>query len=480
MRARSLVALLLALMLMAGPAQAVFSPQGQQLADGWQQGQPMMLTLGAQLDAWQELPADDLPAVSAWLNGLSLRLALAEDRWDMALLHGDREALRAAQTPLEQDTQLIMGPPATAFLGNPERDPLNLLLGHEPSADWAALAGLPDRLTGALPGLWALLAPHAVQADKRQTIHNVGTAASRVEHTLSAEQWNALWPQAAPALAQALGEGTAADVVRSLRFTTEGSLRRLLDGEGRDIGLRFEGGLSTVSMDERRVTLLMGYQPVQGLYLNLKAPQSSGRDTLEIAFTAALTGKAPQRNLTADWTVTRRLDGKGDTRQGILTLRSKDTPQGEALTGRVRMTHRPAGGKASRLTLEPDLVLADGRMEGSLRMKQETGGKTALDLTWHLSLAPGAMPEPPAPQRSFDLRDAADAQLPAARQALTAALLAATRGLLMDLPEPQRLLLIHLMGRDLRTQDMPAPHTPGHETNRYLVTDPLSTEEGTP
>ena len=44
-----------------------------------------------------------------------------------------------------------------------------------------------------------------------------------------------------------------------------------------------------------------------------------------------------------------------------------------------------------------------------------------------------------------------------------------------DPAERPRLLLIHLMGRDLRTQDIHAPDSP-NANNHYLVT----TEEETP
>ena len=158
----------------------------------------------------------------------------------------------------------------------------------------------------------------------------------------------------------------------------------------------------------------------------------------------------------------------------MLTLRSRDTAQQETLTGRVRITDKPIGGRASRLTLTPDFTLADGQAQGSLRIQQDAGGKTVLDAAVRLTAMTGTMPKASEPERSFDLLDPTGQQQPAARQAFQQMMLSALRGLLMELPEPQRLLLIHLMGRDLRTQDSP------NQTDGYPVTHILSTEEGTP
>jgi len=472
-----LMALTMALLLASAPAQAVFSPQGADMLRRWQEGEPLALTLGTDLAAWSELPDDDIPAVAAWLSKLSLRLHAASgaaQNWNMSLAHDGQDVLRVSSEQREDDLTLAVSPPATAYTGTVNRDPLSLLLGEDaPTSDWAALTGLADRLQGALPALWEALAADGEHSQKRQTIRNVGTAVSRIEYTLSAEQWNALWPQAAPALT--MGDASPiGDFIRSLRFTGDGSLRRLLDKDGRDMALRFAGQIMAGDMTERHITLLVGQQPGAGLYLNLKAPETDGSNTLEIALTAALAEKPGLRTLSADWTMTRRQDGPRHTQQGALTLRSRDENQGEAWSGRLRVTDRPLVGKASRYTLTPTLTIAQGQAKGTLHVKQETGGKTALDISLTLNAAPAPLPAIPTPQRSFDLRDTANMQASAAQQTWSMTLLNALRGLLMKLPEPQRLLLIHLMGRDLRTQDIHAPDSP-NANNHYLVT----TEEET-
>lgn len=475
-----LMALTMALLLASAPAQAVFSPQGADMLRRWQEGEPLALTLGTDLAAWSELPDDDIPAVAEWLSKLSLRLHAASGaahNWDMSLAHDDQDVLRVSSEQRGDDLTLTVSPPATAYMGTVEREPLSLLLGDDaPTSDWASLPGLADRLQGALPALWEALAPYGEHSQKRQTIRNVGTAVSRIEYTLSAEQWNTLWPQLSPALTLALrDESPAGDFIRSLRFTGEGSLRRLLDRDGRDIALRFAGRMMAGDTTERHITLLVGRAPGKGLYLNLKAPQTDGSNTLEIALTAALADKPGLRTLSADWAMTRRQDGPRHTQQGALTLRSRDENQGEAWSGRLRVTDRPPGGKASRYTLTPTLTIAQGQAQGTLHVKQETGGKTALDVTLTLDAAPAPLPPIPTPQRSLNLRDTANTQASATQQTLSMNLLTALRGLLMKLPEPQRLLLIHLMGRDLRTQDIHAPEIPD-ASNHYLVT----TEEETP
>lgn len=112
------------------------------------------------------------------------------------------------------------------------------------------------------------------------------------------------------------------------------------------------------------------------------------------------------------------------------------------------------------------MMLGSGTARGTVHLLVQRAGKNELDVSFNLILAK-KKEEERAEQVQFD---PSFPEPEAARNVVTDAMLPVMRNLLLTLPLPQRKLLLHDMGRTLRTEGNVLP--PIHEVlSDYLVID---------
>ena len=457
-----LTALIMALLLPVFKVSA-FEPRGyKELSATYQQGDDLSLTLSAELSEWKELSAGSLPAFADWLKDASLRMVFSKAGHALLIDRLGEELLSLSETAREGKRLLTLED--LGFESPGEEDPFSLLLGEEgPDFGWllqwpdaSVLRDLPDKAIGGL-------APYAREVKRSAAVKNLGTSPRRLEYKLEPEEWNSLWPALKKELACVFRELplNVSDTLETLRFEKPVTVKRLLDQQGEPMGWQMASTVLLPSGVSRKLSFTGGYADNKGLYLNIKAPAVRGKDDLNLSLSAAFN----ERDVNADFSLVSRLGEERYSLKGSARLQLADTDSGERVYGGLWAEEKRGSESALRLTLEPDLVFAGGGARGKVRVLSERAGKTRLDVALNAVMEKGDATLPAAPARIYDLR----AELPQAREALSQALLPLVKKVLMDFPEPARLLLLHDMGRTLRTEGEAVPAA--ERTPEFLVTE---------
>lgn len=473
--------------LIAGQATAEFSPGLSRLEAAYEAGEALALSLQAELQQVKEMRADSLGALKAYLSQAALQLKVQHqsqaDAWAMALTQGEQQLLALQGQSGGKGARMLSQPDGRLYESQGSLTPLQLITGRSD----AFPAGNPVKaLEAALPGLWQLLSPHEQASRVSQSIRNVGTGRQRIDYKLSAEQWNALWPQIRPALLDALRAPLSAQpawleaaegYLSRLRFEGTGTLRRILDKDGQPLGLQLMATVSQEGADARRLNLLVGSAPGTGFYLGVRAPAVKGRNQLTLELGLKQSAKAALRSLEGSGRLQHRLDKDSDQYRLALKLKSEDEAGQEKLSGSLGLTE--VGGLRRRWTLAPELRIAAGQAEGRLSYTAEQGRSKLLDISLPLKLE-SAEALPPLPEAEALMLSPEDpAGLEAAREALGGAMLASFRQLLLSLPMAERRGLLHDIGREGRTKgdSVPALDLPDENDDPFLVNDGSSEEE---
>lgn len=462
MRRARLAALIMALLLPVTEASA-FEPRGcRELSAAYEQGESLSLTLSAGLREWKELSAGSLPALADWLNDASLRMDFSQSGYALRLDRLGREIFSLIQG--ENAGKRLLTLAGLGFASQTEDDPFTLLLsGEGPGFGW--LLDLPDAsMLRDLPEeAVELLAPYAREVKRSAAVKNVGASPRRLEYKLEPEEWNMLWPVMKKALVSALRALplNALDTLDSPRFEKPVTVKRLFDQQGEPMGWQLAAAVVLPSGVSRKLSFACGYAENKGLSLSIKAPAARGKDDLSLSLSAAF----DEQDLSANLSYISRLGDARYSLKGSAKLKLAETEGGERFYGRLWAEERRGSENALRLTLEPDLVYDRGSVTGSVRVLSERGGKTRLDTALSAAMEKGDTIAPEAPPRIYDL----STELPQARTALSQTLLPLVRSVLMDFPEPARLLLLHDMGRTARTEGEPVPAE--EQTPEFLVTE---------
>lgn len=459
---RRLLCLTLAGCLMAVGAQAGFSPGLTALEAGHERGQALRLELSGSLEDLQDTPEAVGQIFKDWLDRLSLWLTVDHAAARAAIMLDGRELLSLQEWPAAGGRALALTPPGLAWSGE---DPLHQLLGVS-----ARMPGA-GRLEAELLEVYQQLSPLGERKRQAAAIKNVGRAAERIDYPLDEAAWQRLYG----ALRQTAA-GLGAPALPEMALEEAGSLSRLLDGEGQDIGMRLRARLRLGGVT-RRLSLLAGWKADGGLYLDLRMPAERGRDGLTLRLSATLREGRDERRLGADWVHEWRLEDRRGSARGRLSLSSRDTEAGESITGSIQADSRPWQRQASRLVIRPALTLSNGLLEGSVAVSRSLGGRPALSLMLKPALR---LAEPLAqPDLSpVDLMTLDQAALAQAREQALGALFAPLRALTRDLPEDAYWQLLHRLGRQLWTEEEgPPPGGADAAPDNFVVQDIIEEED---
>ncbi len=398
------------------------------------------VTLSADVSAWPGIAESSLQALNAWLLGAELELDLDDGRGMAVLRTGDKPLF----TMLTRDGSLTIdipgALPATRFL-----------LGDRP-AD-ALLPGLPADVPD-IPRAWQaakeaagvflpLLEPYGKPVRGGVSIRNAGTAKSRVEYALKPQEAQAVWDAALPRLPAIFTRLTG------LAFTRAVSVKRYLDAQGADMGLQITG-TAILNGVERRVTIYGGVSS-KGGYASLRFPAVKGGDTLEIQVSLTFA----RDRLKGDWRLKSRESGATIEASGRVDLKITQEEGGKRLTGSV--TARVRTKDTVDWALKPDLLLREGAAQGGIRFTQKKGGKVAREFGVQMTAASAVFPDEPAALAPVDASLMNGTDLAHLRLNIAAALTQPIRAFLLTLPLPQRLALLHDMGRTRRTEGDAVP-----------------------
>ncbi len=475
---------------LSGGASAGFSPGLEQLEAAYNRGQAMALDIRASLESWNALSADSLAAVQDALKQASLLVRSQESDGrgigNVSLTLNAQPLYRVQESRDPGQRLLALLPQGMRYLSGPGQAPLDILLDTQAGVHWENLLqeSTWQALHDVLPQVYALLEPFGKTVGISTSIKNVGTSRSRIEYALTREEWTALWPQMVSVISDALAPHLGLSFTRammSLRFDTEGTLKRFVDDDGMDMGWQFTGRLSLDDEDTRRVTLFGGYKADKGLYLSLKLPAVRGRNGLTLNISAKLNTAEGKRGLLADYALAGRSDDRTISAKGQIRLESANSPDGERISGSIRLDSLTVPGQTQRrrLTVKPALLFKDGRVSGALTITREQGNATQLALGLDVLLQAGEPIPPFSGAGAKDLRELTPDALEDEQDRFLRALLEPLRELLLQLPQRQRAQLLHDMGRVERTQGESVPPLPKAEPDSFVVSD-ISVEEDKP
>ncbi len=478
MKIKRLLPLALSLWLMVGIAAAEFSPAATAIRQGYLSGQPYSLRVSAQAEAWLDIAPETLAALRGWLDTARLSLTL-QKRQDgetalAGLFYKDQPVFTIMSSMGDEQADMTLEVPgslaATRFIGTVETPPWQLLLGAQPR--------LPDlvEVESAIIQIADLSMARLLPFEKAEkgsvSIKNAGRGASRLVYTLKAEEAQALWEQAKPEMLPLFGR-LSAEMPRlgapflqglgTLAFTRAFTLKRFLDKDGKDLGLQITGTVD-ISGQARRLTLFCG-QSESGLYLSLKFPATRGRDTLEVQVSLAYKPGIVQ----GDWRYQSVFGEEKLEASGKVDLKSSPEKAGERISGSLSARLKLSGRTTDHL-LTPDLFLTENTAEGTLGYKEQAGKAVLRDLAISLSLAPGGEITGPVALSEVHLAQADEEQISLSATQIQLALMPVLKDFLFALPMQTRLLVLHDIGRERRTQgESVAPL--GEDMHQFTVTD---------
>ncbi|NLC32373.1 MAG: hypothetical protein GX781_03650 [Clostridiales bacterium] len=452
-------------------ALAVFSPGLTAFDAAYQGDETLSLEATAQVKSWKALSKDSLPTLSELLEDTSIYLDFSNQAEILRLERSGKTIFSLAQIKDRDKSALYLPAANVGFESPPGTEPIQMLLGQPQTIhllgsltqiDLDSLADLPQSAVD-------ILAPYGQTQQRRTNIKSLGTSLSFVQYKLTAAQWQMVWPFVLESLKSLVPEElrAASEALDGLKFEKPVTLKRYLDKAGSPMGWGFSSSVLLSPGDERTLSLILGCTPKEGLSLVLKAPAARGKNNAALDVSYAL----QEQSFSGKLRYENRLDGKNYLLKGDASFKNELSEEGEHLRGTLWLEEKPAGETASRLTLKPDIHFEGERAKGVLHVLQEKGGKAVLDVNFNLVLSAGSLMRLPAVETMFLL----DTHLAPAKAALSEAMLRLTRDILMSLPLPQRKLLLHDMGRTLRTQGDVLPALT-EKTPDYLVIEDTKKE----
>ncbi len=478
---RRLIALILALLMVAGGAQAAFSPVLAGL------NEEMELRASLKLDTLSPLGESSIGVMNAWLSGAEIVVNQRQSS-DTA----------RARTRLTMDDMTLMDVVSmhrkdyslTAFAQDDEtfhayltaagrKDALSLLVGD--TSPVVAPDALIKGFIAASKDLYALLETAATPKTVKSStsIKNAGSSSQYIEYKLTDAQMNEIWPKfidtALPFFdAALLSEPTMAsrarDFLSALTFSGECRFKRMLDKAGEDIGLQFTARAAD-GEDARKVTVFGGYAEGAGMYMSFALPAVKGKNNMKLTVAFKLTEKKTTNTLTTDVTYTNTLGSVTETADISSTLKNT-TSDGENITGKITVTTKKDGVKAV-YTIEPELTAAQGddALEGTIDFQRKTGGTLDLKGTLTLTLGKVTLQDDVTEDiaQTLDFSSMTDEAASASLAGEKALLMSRLVRMIASLPEAERTLLTHEMRTDAW---MTAPNVaPAATQAPYTVTE---------
>lgn len=447
---KRLLSLLAALVLLAAPALG---------EEGWR------ISVRAAIGAWNAFDEAVLDVFRRWAEDAEMTLIIGENASDAALYLGGQKLLGLHDSPA--GTGVFPG--GLLITGSAEER--QRVLGEAP--EWlAAIRALPPVvLTASYMAKAApiILAPYAVEEKVNAEIRNVGRAAKRVRYALKKDEWAQQWPLIAEETLRALARSgadqqliaRAEGFLCALRFDKQGTLKRFLDSDGRDIAWQFTGTVSLAGADARTVTLTVGCTD-GALHIKGRLPAVRGGNDCRIDLTAAI----KKQQLTLNGSVKRTFSGRSELYRAAAQLALDN-----GCAGAVDLTLSPPGTPATTVRLAPQMVRADsGAWAGTMRTQIERGRRKA-DFTLTVDARPQTAVPAFEPQQTLPAQDSPEKALRALYQALAPAV----RDLVNTVPAQRQMLIMHTLGRTGRTEGGTLSPLPAEspDTPSYLVEEVL-------
>ncbi len=483
-KASRLMALILALVglltfALAEPIDGTLAPAPLALMDAILSGGAYSLSLTAKVNHWPDVSEESLSALQATLEQSRINLYAHPNLGQAALeLNVQGQPLLEVFTKTKDaggELLVKTGPEGFTAYTAAQAKPWETLFGVSWQAPQIALARRTLFMLGdkALPGLL----PFEKAVKKSITIKNVGKGSTQLVYALSKAEAQTYFEEQKADLIPVLGEAFIAlfperseaihKSLSTLEVTGALNLKRFFTKEGKALGLQLTGGFQ-MDGQARKLTLFYGVSDT-GLYLSLKLPATRGRDTLELQ--TALTFQRDK--IKGDWRY-KLVSGKNSqTDTGEVDIKTVPEPGGERLTGTLSIRERTTLGdnKTDFTTiLTPSLLFSGSSLDGGLKYTNSSGKRPIIDLDLSLKGNPVDALNAPLHMALVDLDTAGpDGQTPIA-QKLRLSLLPALTAWLKDLPQQTRLLVLHDLGREQRTQGESIPPLL-HLTESFTVSD---------
>lgn len=406
-------------------------------------GQGVRMDITGEISKWNAFKGVTLETFQQWAANSRISLETGGDISLATLYYLEKPFLQYWEGP----EGTLIQPGATLYTGSQQS--LRQLLGEElidlGMADQGA--ALLKAVKNTLPLLPPLLQPYEKVVKGGTTIKNVGKSTQKAGYALTAGEWNALWPRISDILVQEIYRELPNDplaqqaeaFLKQLRFEDKGTFKRFQDKNGQDIGWQLTGTLSLAGQDARKVTLYGGYAE-NGLYISVKLPAIKGKND----FTLAISYLNEKGKITLDGNYRRALSGQAQTLELALSLNTS-----KGVSGKIKLTQGETGQKNTVWTLSPKLLSENGGLKGTMGLSRKKGTRE-LGLLLNVSINPASPPAMPAFTDRADL-DTMDAEaLAAAKQRLNERLGDSLWPILLCVPEENRMLVLHEMGRHLR------------------------------
>lgn len=464
------LAFVLAVLMLTSAAHAAVIPELEALAALYNEGNALKLTLSADIIQWQALSQQTLPAIKAALDEMQAEVVFSRSATAASISRmGSILAGVRLDNLADGREAMTITPGGLCYIAPAGETVTGFLADETPSSSPMRAAEWLSVLNGARKTLPAILLPldgYGKAVKRSITIKNVGTARSQVEYALSAQEWNALWPSVLHQLDQSLpfakSVGTALHrqvlaYLKTLTFESKGSLKRYLNADGADMGWQFTGQVSRAGEGIRKVTLYGGINDDTGLYVSLKLPAVSGADNLSLQ--ASFTWKERNDATSIAGDISLRTVFGSDSITERVKVNLKRAGEEPRLTGRI-VWDSATGGTSKRksvLTVEPDLLLKENSLTGTLDVEAKVQGAPAFSGRITASLSPGLMPEGPIAQRTVDLTQISLEQMDSERATLAGLIILPLWMYANQLPSAQRSSLLHDLSRDFRTQGDTVP-----------------------
>ena len=198
-----------------------------------------------------------------------------------------------------------------------------------------------------------------------------------MSYALSAEAWQAIWPE----VCAVLGEELAAYTIES-----KGTFRRYFASDGSEIGAYFYAEKVRFAADDvRTVRLEYGCSAEKGLYLAFRCPNAAETRNLRITVTIMRSVREGKVTHTISCDVRRKADSAQDT---VLVEGSVKEEKGR-LSGKTTLNYtRKRGSESVKHTLALKADLAASPVEGIVEFGYDRAGKTVLDGEMMLGVLP--------------------------------------------------------------------------------------------
>lgn len=469
MRKRCL-ALVIALMVLSGTAHAALLPEWDALLARYEKGDALRLNLEMDIAEWTSVSAQTLPALKGVLRDTAVTVYLSKHATEASLsMKGSALAGIRLDSLADGREAMTLKPGGLAYIADAGLMVSHFLMNQSASAGPMNAAEWLSILNGVrqtLPDILAPLDDYGTASKQGISIKNAGTARSRIEYNLTAEEWNALWPlvlyqlEHSVPFAQSVGTTLHRRVLSflgTITFESKCTLKRFLDADGVDMGWQFTGQVGRAGSDVRKVTLYGGINDASGLYLSLKLPALSGQENLALLASMTWKERSAATAITGDFNL-RTVTGPSSVTENI-KVDLKHTKEDLRLSGKVVWNTALGGPQKAKstLTIKPDLQSRGDTVSGTLDVSSAANGSSVFSGLIRCSLAPDTMPEGTAALRTVDLTKLNEQQLMQERSTLAALVTMPLWAYLEKLPQEQRRSILHDLGRSQQSQGETVP-----------------------